>query len=104
MSDEQLLESIKKTVQAFVPDAEVILYGSRARGDAQPDSDWDLLVLTDGEFGRDKKSEIRRQLYELEWDTGNVLSPVIESRSQWESPRNRSTSLYESVSNEGRAL
>lgn len=104
MSDKELLEAIKRTVQAFVPDAEVILYGSRARGDAEPDSDWDLLVLTEEELNGKEQSALRRQLYELEWDTGNVLSPVIESRDLWESPRYRLTSLYESISKEGRAL
>ncbi len=39
---------IKRTVRAIEPDAEVILYGSRARGDAEADSDWDLLILVDG--------------------------------------------------------
>ena len=29
--------------------AEVILFGSRARGDARVDSDWDILILIDGE-------------------------------------------------------
>ncbi len=35
-------------VERFDP-IEVILFGSRARGDAGPDSDWDLLVVVDDE-------------------------------------------------------
>jgi predicted nucleotidyltransferase len=29
---------------------QILLFGSRARGNNQPDSDWDLYVLTDGEL------------------------------------------------------
>ena len=38
-----LLERIRQTY----PPREVLLYGSRARGDATPDSDWDLKVIVD---------------------------------------------------------
>ncbi len=42
---ETLLERVKTAIQDVVPDAEIILYGSRARGTAHPDSDWDFLIL-----------------------------------------------------------
>jgi len=41
-----ILEKVKEIVQATDPEAEVILFGSRARGDAMEDSDWDILILT----------------------------------------------------------
>jgi len=41
--------------------AEVILYGSRARGDEREDSDWDLLVLTDESLDLAKTRDFRYQ-------------------------------------------
>ncbi|GAG58037.1 unnamed protein product, partial [marine sediment metagenome] len=38
---------IRKNIHETDPNAHVILYGSRARGEEKPDSDWDILVLTD---------------------------------------------------------
>ncbi|MBI2270600.1 MAG: nucleotidyltransferase domain-containing protein [Bacteroidetes bacterium] len=50
MSNKKIFKTIKSTVQAFLPDAKVLLFGSRARGDAGIDSDFDVLVITKNEF------------------------------------------------------
>jgi predicted nucleotidyltransferase len=42
MNREKLLEQIKQAVRQAEPDAEIILYGSRSRGDALSESDWDF--------------------------------------------------------------
>ena len=46
-ADKDLLERCRWAVRHVVPDADIILYGSRARGDAQEYSDYDILVLVD---------------------------------------------------------
>lgn len=47
--DEPLLEEmVRRLVDAIDPDR-IILFGSRARGDARPDSDVDLLVIKDSD-------------------------------------------------------
>jgi predicted nucleotidyltransferase len=100
----ELLRRIRETVRAVEPTAQVILYGSRARGDAAPDSDWDLLVLLDGPVDLGRKRALSHRLYELEWDTGDVLSLVIRERAQWESSLYRAMPFHWNVTREGIAL
>jgi uncharacterized protein len=45
-NQKEFLEEIKGVVLSFDDKAEVILYGSRARGDYREDSDWDVLIRT----------------------------------------------------------
>jgi predicted nucleotidyltransferase len=83
-STEKLLrERIRETVQAVEPSAECILFGSRARGDAREDSDWDVLVLVDGEVTDTRKRNIRYALYDLEFEVGEALTSIIKSKERW---------------------
>jgi len=49
------LQSIKSVVCAFFPDAQVMLFGSRARGESIKGSDYDVLVITKGSFSPREK-------------------------------------------------
>ena len=44
LTDPKLREMVRRIVQTVDPDR-VILFGSRARGEARPDSDYDLLIV-----------------------------------------------------------
>jgi predicted nucleotidyltransferase len=46
--EEKIQEMVRRIVEGFDPD-KIILFGSRARGDAGPDSDVDLLVIMNTE-------------------------------------------------------
>jgi len=45
MTDEALIAEAGRRLAAAAPDATVILFGSRARGEGRSDSDLDLLVI-----------------------------------------------------------
>lgn len=64
MNKEELLDRVQKIIRQVEPEADIILYGSRARGDARHDSDWDFLILLDGEVDSDRTLKVRYQLYE----------------------------------------
>ena len=96
--------TIKQLVQNIEPNAQVILYGSFARGDNNKNSDIDLLILLDKEkitFQDEKK--IKSPLYDLEFDTGQIISPLVLSKSDWED-RHRITPFYHNIKQEGISL
>jgi len=97
-------EKITKLIRIFVNDidteADVILYGSRARGDQHKDSDWDILILTDYNIGLEKENIFRNKLYDLELETGESFSVFAYSKSEWHT-KQKITPFYQNVSQEG---
>lgn len=58
-----IVQSVVSRIVEIVHPRQVILFGSRARGDARPDSDIDLLIVHDGPGApRDVQLELRRRL------------------------------------------
>ena len=80
-----LLKRIRTAIEKIDSSAEVILYGSRARGDAKPESDYDLLILTDGLVTLEGEDILRRQLFPIEIETGAVFTVILVSRKDWNS-------------------
>ena len=99
-----LLQRIKTAVHALEPDAEVWLYGSHARGNARPDSDWDLLILLSGPVSMIRRETIQRPIYEIEWQTGTVLCIDVRSKEEWYHPERPLTFFQKNVQQEGMRL
>ena len=99
-----LLHRIRDTVRAVEPTAQIILYGSRARGDAEPDSDWDLLVLLDGDATDERVRTVRHHVYEVEWETDTILSTAVRSKDAWDSDYARIVPFWQNVKREGISL
>ena len=102
-ADRQLLAECKAAVGGW-PEAELILYGSRARGDAREDSDYDLLILVDREADMDLERAIVDRLVPLEVRTGMVLTVLVYSRAQWDSDLYRAMPFHKNVTREGVAI
>ena len=83
------------------PKAEVILFGSHARGQAGEESDWDILILIDRpKESRSEEEKYRDEMFNMELEIGEPISTFVYSKSDWES-RFVHTPLYRNIKNEG---
>ena len=105
MTAPDILQEIKRRVAAVEPSAEVLLYGSFARGEQGPESDIDLLILLpEGErVSYDEGMRIKSPLYRLEWSTGRIISPLVYTRKEW-LERHKGTTFFYNVQREAVAL
>ena len=94
-------DRIKKTIYTKEPHAEAYLFGSWARGDFQPDSDWDILILVDDEkVTNEIEDKFRDDLYDIELEAGQIISTFIYPKLFWRETL-RFSPLYENVNREG---
>lgn len=95
---------IKSIVKNYDPYAKVYLYGSRAKGKIHPESDWDVLILLSSDFVTPEiERRITSPLYDLEFDTGEVISPSVYTQKEWHQ-KHRVTPFYNNIMREGRML
>ena len=71
--------------KAHQPKARIILFGSRARGDAHKGSDWDILILLDKEqVTPADKEHISYPIFELGWELDEMIHPIMYTAKEWE--------------------
>jgi len=99
-----LLKFVQKVVYSVVPGSQVVLYGSRARGDASPTSDWDFLILVDRPIDRNLLIELKNRLYDVELETETIISSIIRTQEEWDSPRYAGLPFKRIVEQEGVSL
>ncbi len=93
----KIIESIKKKD----PNAIAFLFGSRARGDFNSKSDWDILILVDqNKVTNEIEDKFRDELYDIELESGEIISALIYSKNYWNDKLIYSP-LYKKIEMEG---
>ena len=87
MDKSQVIENIREVAKTTLPKgSSLLLYGSRARGDAGKDSDWDLLILLDkSDLSESDYDNISFPFTMLGWNIGELISPQMYTKKDWES-------------------
>lgn len=98
--DADMFQRIKDCIRSIDPNARIVIFGSRARGDATKDSDWDILVLTDYPVTIESERAFRNRLFDLEMESGEVFSTFVYQKDDWNG-RHRVTPLYRNIQREG---
>ena len=104
MTTRAALTRIKQTATSTIPKGgKAILYGSRARGDARKNSDWDILILLDKDtLDQSDYDNVSYPFVLLGCDLGQEINPIMYTTKEWESYR--ITPFYENVTRDGIVL
>lgn len=85
MERQQVIDNIKQVAARVLPKGSTLyLYGSRARGDWNEDSDWDLLVLLDKPQRETKDwDNYAWPFTDMGWDIGEDISARTFTKNDW---------------------
>jgi predicted nucleotidyltransferase len=72
--DKQIVHAFKRRLEEFVNIVDLRVFGSRARGDNDPDSDLDIFIVVE-----DLTPDLRRSISEIAWEIGFEHDQVIST-------------------------
>jgi len=102
ITDEPTLNEIVRRLVAAVQPEAIFLFGSRARGEATLDSDYDILLLVNEPS--DEHYAVARRGYAAMLGLGVPVDIVVMDRAHFEQRRRAVSSLPATVEREGRLL
>lgn len=98
--DLQVAKELKQRLASLAQLVDFRVFGSRARGDADEDSDMDVFVAVES-----LTPELKEGIHQITWEVGFkhflVISPLIVSRHEVENTALRSSSIIRSINREG---
>jgi len=96
----EALRKLKATLARDVRLVELRLFGSKARGDSDPESDIDVLIVLE-ELNREIRKQVSALCCDLSIDYHVVISPILYSLAEFTSGHTRITPFYRNVEREG---
>ncbi len=99
-SDQSVFSAFAARLRQSLPHAALWAFGSRARGDATPESDLDVCVVVD-HLDRSTRNLIRQIAWEIGFDNDVVIATVKYSREAFEKGPQSVSPLVQTVLREG---
>ncbi|MFH1742177.1 MAG: nucleotidyltransferase domain-containing protein [bacterium] len=103
-NDRQAIELAARALREQFPVEEIILFGSKARGTDDEESDFDLLVLTSREISWRESDTITTALYPIQLDCEVAISTLILSKTEWTEGPYFVLPIYDEIKRDGTAV
>lgn len=98
---DKILTKIINVLNNTKIDSELYLFGSRVKGNVKKLSDWDLLILLNlKDIPFEFEIKLMDDLYEIEIETGEIISPLIYTKDDWNKKYLR-TPLHDNICKKG---
>jgi predicted nucleotidyltransferase len=94
------LRKLKAALARDFPLVELRLFGSKARGDSDKESDIDVLVVLE-DYDWETRKAVSRLCFDINIEHGVLLVPALFSRAEYGSDLTRVTPFYQAVVREG---
>lgn len=99
--EKKVLDRFKLLLLKRINLYKLILFGSRARGDAELYSDMDVVVILDNTADEQDFDYVSDCAWEAGFEDGIVIVPVIFTRDKWENSPEQYSLLAQAVKDEG---
>lgn len=101
VADAKLAEVVRRLIEAYDPE-KIYLFGSKARGDAGPDSDYDRMVIIPNSAPPERQRS--RLAYKVLRGTGTAADVLVWTKNAFESRLHLRASLPSTVVREGKVV
>ncbi|MCX7790026.1 MAG: nucleotidyltransferase domain-containing protein [Chloroflexaceae bacterium] len=99
--DPVLAEVVRRLGDAYQPE-QIFLFGSRARGDVKPDSDYDVMVIVNDNAPPERRSS--RLAYQALRGTGTAVDVLVWTRKMFDERLHLPASLPATIVREGKLI
>lgn len=100
-TEKDVLDKFKSLLLERLRVDKMVLFGSRARGDAGPYSDMDVIIILDTSYGEEDFDYVSDCAWRAGFEHGIVIVPVVFTRDEWENSPERHSLLALAVEAEG---
>ena len=102
--DRRAVEAASRILRQRFPVERVVLFGSKARGTDNAESDIDLLVLTTRPVGWRERDQITDALFDIQLELDVVISALVVDAASWDSGPQQALPIRAEVEREGVAV
>ena len=100
----QAIQAAKEKIGRQFPIRSFILYGSYARGEAGPNSDIDLFILTERTLTWQERDLITDILFDINMEFDTLITSLVSAVDKWESPVWSLLPIYQDIREQGVAM
>lgn len=100
-NEKKALQELKTRLHENFPEVEIILYGSKVKGDFDEESDIDALVLLNENVDDSLREEIFSLSFKIELKYDVIFGIIVESKVYWNSELAKAMPIHWNIDKEG---